>query len=96
MGNPIMSLLTGNSQNNQNGSMSVQDIVFSAMGAMARGESPQEFLMKVQQQHPNELAGIDPNNLEEAGTQLCEAKGIDKNQAINKAQSIMGMFFGKK
>ena len=79
--NPILNLLQG-SQNN---------IMMQAVGAMMRGENPQQFMQSLAQNHP-QLQGLDLNNLNKTAEDLCAKNGQDINSMKDKInQFISGM-----
>lgn len=61
-------------------------IVMSAVGAMMRGENPNDFIKNLANTNPK-LQGLDLDNLEETAKSLCDQKGIDMNQL---AEQIKG------
>lgn len=61
-------------------------IVMSAIGAMMRGENPNQFLKNLANSNPA-LQGLDLDNLESTAQALCDQKGIDMNQL---AEQIKG------
>ena len=61
------------------------NLLLQAMGAMMRGESPQTFLQNLAKNNPA-LQGLDFSNLEKTAKDVCDAKGVDINEA--KAQVV--------
>ena len=74
--NSIMNML-GNGNNN---------IMFQAMGAMMRGESPRQFLSNLAQNNP-QLQGLDFNNLQQTAEKVCKENNVDMNSKINELKS---------
>lgn len=58
-------------------------IVMSALGAMMRGENPNDFIKNLANTNPK-LQGLDLDNLEGTAKALCEKNGIDMNELANK------------
>ena len=65
MANSLMSFFTGNGS-----------IMMRAVGAMMRGESPQDFLRALANTRP-ELRGIDLNDINGSAERLCRERGVD-------------------
>ena len=88
MANPIIDLMN----RGQNPGMSV---MMQAVGAMIRGESPQQFLQNLAKTNP-QLQGLDLNNPEAAAQQLCEKNGEDYNAAKASIRDKIGQFIANK
>lgn len=58
-------------------------IVMSALGAMMRGENPNDFIKNLANTNPK-LQGLDLDNLEGTAKALCDKNGIDMNELANK------------
>ena len=69
MASSIMSFL-GN-MSGANGSL-----LMKAVGAMMRGESPQDFMRSLAQSNPS-LGGIDLSNLNGEADRICRERGVD-------------------
>lgn len=54
-------------------------ILLKIAGAIARGESPTEFAMRLSQTEPA-LQGLDLSDLDAAADKLCKERGINKAQ----------------
>ena len=67
-------------------SLANNKIVMSAVGAMMRGENPNQFLKNLANTNPV-LQGLDLDNLESTAKALCNQKGIDMNEL---AEQIKG------
>lgn len=84
MANSIMSFL-GN-MSGANGSL-----LMKAVGAMMRGESPQQFMRSLAQSNP-ELGGIDLSNLNGEAQRICKERGVDPNKLTEQIkQTIANM-----
>ena len=59
------------------------NIMLKAIGAMMRGENPQEFMKNLARTNP-ELSGLDLNNLEQTANKIAKDKNVDINEV--KAQ----------
>ena len=80
MQNPMLSLLqSGQNQNN---------IMMQAVGAMMRGESPQQFMQNLAQNHP-QLQGLDLNNLNKTAEDLYAKNGQDINAVKGKINQFI-------
>ena len=66
--NPIMNLLTGNSN--------ASNIMMQAFGAMMRGESPTDFLKNLAKTEPK-LQGLNLDDLEGTAKSECEKRNVD-------------------
>ena len=73
--NPLM-MLQGNS-----------NIMMQALGAMMRGESPQQFLKNMAGNNP-QLQGLNLDDLEGTAKTLCEKNNIDMNQLADQIKDF--------
>lgn len=64
-------------------------ILLQAVGAALRHESPQDFMQRLANQHP-QLKQYDLSNLQSTAQQLCQEKGINMQDAINQIDNIAG------
>ena len=71
------------------------NIMMQALGAMIRGESPQQFLKGLAQTNP-QLKGLDLDNPERAAQQLYGEKGEDYNAAKASIRDRIGQFIANK
>ena len=71
--NPIMNML--GSIQPQNGAQN-RNMMMSAMFAMMRGQSPQDFLKSIP-----ELQGVDLSNIQSAAQKICNDKGVNYEDA---------------
>ena len=69
MANSLMNILGG--MGGGNGSL-----LMKAVGAMLRGESPQDFMRSLAQSNPS-LGGIDLSNLNGEADRICRERGVD-------------------
>ena len=84
MANPLMSILGG--FGGKSGS-----IMLKAVGAMMRGDSPQDFLRDLARTTP-ELQGMDLSDINATASRLCRERGIDEAKITAEIkQSIAGM-----
>ena len=68
--------------------------MMQAVGAMIRGESPQQFLQNLARTNP-QLQGLDLSNPEAAAKELYEKKGEDYNSAKSSIRDKIGQFIVK-
>ena len=78
MQNPMLNLLQGN-QNN---------IMMQAIGAMMRGESPQDFMKGLAQSNPA-LKGLDLDNLNQTAEKVCRENNVDLNNAKSRISQYL-------
>ena len=78
MQNPMLNLLQGN-QNN---------IMMQAIGAMMRGESPQDFMKGLAQSNPA-LKGLDLDNLNQTAEMVCRENNVDLNNAKSRISQYL-------
>lgn len=63
------------------------NILMQAIGAALRGESPQQFMQNLAQQHP-QLKQYDLSNLQQTAQQVCQQNNVDMQSAINSLDNI--------
>ena len=80
MQNPILNLLQGSQNQNNN-------IMMQAIGAMMRGESPQSFLQNLAKTNP-QLQGLDLDNLEGTAKALCEKNNVNMEQLADRIKEF--------
>ena len=84
MANSLMNILGGMGGGNGG-------IFMKAVGAMMRGESPQQFMRSLAQSNP-ELGGIDLSNLNGEAARICRERGVDPNKLTEQIkQTIANM-----
>lgn len=82
--NPIMNML--GSMQSKNGAQN-RNVMMSAMFAMMRGQSPQDFLRTIP-----ELNGVDLSNIEGAAQKICSDRGVNYEDAKQMVSSqLKGM-----
>ena len=59
------------------------NMMMQAMGAMMRGESPQEFLKRLANTNP-QLQGLNLDNLEETAKALCDKNNVNMNELADR------------
>ena len=67
------------------------NIVMSAIGAMMRGENPQDFIKNLANTNPK-LQGLDLNNLENTAKTLCDQNGIDMNELAGRIKEFANSY----
>ena len=67
------------------------NIVMSAVGAMMRGENPQDFIKRLANTNPK-LQGLDLDNLESTAKALCDQNGINMNELAGKIQEFANSY----
>lgn len=80
MANSLLSLLGGSSSAGTN-------LLMQAVGAALRGESPQAFMKRLANQHP-QLKRMNLDDLQGAARELCQQNGVN---ADDVARSIDGV-----
>lgn len=68
MANSLMSILGGNG-----------NLMMQAIGAMMRGESPQEFMRSLANSRP-ELRGLDLTDINATARKVCQSHGVDADK----------------
>lgn len=68
--------------------------MMQAVGAMLRGESPQQFLQNLAKTEPR-LKGLDLNNPEKTAEQLYQNKGQDYSAAKSSIMDKLNQFITK-
>ena len=87
MANPIIELMTRSQPGQSN-------VMMQAIGAMIRGESPQQFLQNLARTNP-QLQGLDLSNPDKAAKELCEKKGEDYNSMKASVSNQVSQFIAK-
>ena len=67
-------------------------MLMQAFGAALRGESPQQFMQNLANQHP-QLKQLDLNNLQSTAQSLCNQKGINSDAVLNQIDSAAKTIF---
>ena len=69
-------------------SKNTPNLLLQAVGAAMRGESPQEFMLKLAQTHP-QLQQYDLSNLQNTAQQICQEKNINPQDVLNQIDNII-------
>ena len=69
-------------------------ILFQAIGAAMRGESPQDFIQKLANSDPR-LKKVDLNDLMGSAQQLANEKGLNIDDVKNQLDSTFNNFTGR-
>ena len=70
-------------------------VMMQAVGAMLRGESPQQFMQNLARTNP-QLQGLDLNNLDKTAEELCKKNGEDYNSAKSSLRDNINRFIANK
>ena len=84
----------GNSLLSSSGSISGMSILMQAIGAAMRGESPQAFMKRLANQHP-QLKKMNLDDLQASAQQLCAQNGVDPNQLTQKLNGVIDPMINK-
>ena len=74
----------GNSSGGVNGAA----LLLQAVGAAMRGESPQAFMKKLANQHP-QLKKMNLDDLMGSAQQLCNQNGVDVNEVKQQLDNVI-------
>ena len=69
--------------------------MMQAIGAMLRGESPQQFMQNLARTNP-QLQGLDLSNLDKTAEELYRNKGEDYGSAKSSIRERIGQFIANK
>lgn len=69
--------------------------MMQAIGAMIRGETPQQFLQNLAKTNP-QLQGLDLNNPDKTAEELCKQRGEDYNAAKQNIRTSVSQFITNK
>lgn len=78
--NPIMNMF-----NNSQGGTS---ILLQAVGAALRGESPQTFMKRLANSHP-QLRKMNLDDLYNSAQQLCQERGLDAGKVAEEIDTVV-------
>ena len=78
--NPIMSMFNGNAGST--------NILLQAVGAALRGESPQAFMKRLANNHP-QLKRMNLDDLYGSAQQLCREKGLNMDDVAKTVDGIV-------
>ena len=82
MANPLLGFLSGMSGGGNT------NILLQAVGAAMRGESPQAFMKRLANQHP-QLKKMNLDDLQGTAQQLCQQNGVDANEIAKSIDSVI-------
>ena len=85
--NPIMSMLGNNTTGGSN-------IMLQALGAALRGESPQAFMKRLANSHP-QLKKMNLDDLYGSAQQLCNERGLSIDEVTKSVDNTIGSAFPK-
>ena len=88
--NPIMNLLNNSSTAPAGGT----NILFQALGAALRGESPQAFMKRLANSHP-QLKKMNLDDLYGSAQQLCNERGLNMEEVTKSVDNAIGTAFPK-
>lgn len=91
LGNMLLNSTKASPMMATNNTAQMPSILMQAMGAALRGETPQDFLSKLAESHP-QLRQYDLSNLQQTAQQICQQNGVDMQQAINSIDNIASSF----
>ena len=74
MGNPLMSIFGGG------------NLFMQAVGAMMRGESPQDFMRNLANTNPA-LRGVDLSDINGSAERICRERGVDPDKLTEQIKA---------
>jgi len=77
--NPIMGMFGNNSG---------APILMQAIGAAMRGESPQAFMKRLANTHP-QLKRMNLDDLYGSAQQLCQERGLNADEVVNEVNGVV-------
>ena len=77
--NPVMNMFGGNTG---------MPILMQAIGAAMRGESPQAFMKRLANSHP-QLKRMNLDDLYGSAQQLCQDKGLNPDEVVKQVDSMV-------
>jgi len=81
MANSLLSLFGG-------GANGTPAILMQAIGAAMRGESPQSFMKRLANQHP-QLRRMNLDDLQGTAQELCRQNGVDVNELSKQLDNVI-------
>lgn len=81
MANSLLSLLGGSSSAGTN-------LLMQAVGAALRGESPQAFMKRLANQHP-QLKRMNLDDLQGTAQQLCQQNGVNADDVARNIDGVI-------
>lgn len=82
----IMDFLGGSAS--ASGGVNGMSILMQAIGAAMRGESPQAFMKRLANQHP-QLKKMNLDDLQGSAQQLCKQQGVNADELAQKLDGII-------
>ena len=76
------------------GGINGTSILLQAVGAAMRGESPQTFMKRLANQHP-QLRRMNLDDLQGTANQLCQQNGINPDELAAKVDGVIGPVVNK-
>ena len=90
IGNSILNSGSSGAVSSVNGT----SILMQAIGAAMRGESPQAFMKRLANQHP-QLKRMNLDDLQGSAQQLCQQNGLNANDVAQQIDSVIDPFIQK-
>ena len=87
MPNPLMNIFGGM----MGGSGGMGNIFVQAVGAMMRGESPQDFLRGLANTEPK-LRGLDLSDINATAQRVCQEHGVDPDKLTAEIKKTISSF----
>ena len=87
MANSLLSLLGGSSS-------AGSALLMQAVGAALRGESPQAFMKRLANQHP-QLKRMNLDDLQGTARELCRQQGADPDEVARSLDGVIGPMLPK-
>jgi hypothetical protein len=84
----IMEFLSGSGAAPAAGGINGMSILMQAIGAAMRGESPQAFMKRLANQHP-QLRKMNLDDLQGSAQQLCQQKGVDAGELAKQLDGVI-------
>ena len=84
--NSLLNMLGG--MGNSSGGVNGSALLMQAVGAAMRGESPQAFMKKLANQHP-QLKKMNLDDLMGSAQQLCQQNGVDVNEVKQQLDNVI-------
>jgi hypothetical protein len=85
--NPVMNMFGNNTAGGSN-------IMLQALGAALRGESPQAFMKRLANSHP-QLKKMNLDDLYGSAQQLCNERGLSIDEVTKSVDNTIGSAFPK-
>ena len=88
MANPLMSIFGGMTGGSGGG---IGNIFMQAVGAMLRGESPQDFMRGLANTEPK-LRGLDLSDINATAQRVCQENGVDPDKLTAEIKKTISSF----